>query len=402
MAPMPGPDRLNRLRHWSLLLALSLGAGGCLLGTCAIVPPVSMLLIPPSIVGTECAVWLLALGLAATALAARSPVPRQRLRRSAFGMGAAVIALSLWTLTRVPAAIDAAETEMRTAFGAGYAGIDGGPLQTAPLSILSLVVGLPDGDASTTPGIPFTEGADPLLCDIYRPVGPGPHPIVVAIHGGAWDGGSRSEGAAASRALAGSGFTVVSIDYRLAPAHRFPDQLADVRMALAWLRSHAAAFGGDPARIALLGRSAGAQLACTAAAAEGGQVKALVGFYSPVDLTIGYRDPGFPDPVDARSVFRTFLGGTPDELPALYRDASPIEQAHRIRIPTLLITGGRDHLVDISFTRLLAERIRANGASVAVIDLPWSEHAFDAIPNGIGGQIALHHLIRFLRLALGG
>ncbi len=394
------PD-MNRLRRGSLLAALLLGVAGSLVAMGTLIPPVSMFLIPPPIVGTECAIWMLALGGAVIGLAAPPATAWKTIRRCALGMGIAILAVSLWTLLRVPGAIAAAETGMRAAFGADYAELSAGPLQPAPLSLSALLGGLPRSTASETRDVPFTGGAAPLLCDLYRPAGRGPHPMVVVIHGGAWDGGTRSEGTQVSRALAGSGFLVVSIDYRLAPAHRFPDQLADVRLALAWIRSHAVDFDGDPARIALLGRSAGAQLACIAAAAEGGRVKALVGFYSPVDLTVGYRDPGFPDPVDTRAVFRTFLGGTPDELPELYRDASPIEQADRIHVPTLLITGGRDHLVDISFTRSLAERIRAHGAPVAVIDLPWSEHAFDAIPNGIGSQIALHHLIRFLRLALG-
>ncbi len=391
----------NGFRRAALVIGTILGVLATALLACTIIPPVWMFLIPPSIFGRECAVWFLGLGFVVLALVAWPTSRRRWLRRIALACGLGIIGISAWTLAQVPTAISAAESAMIAAFGPRYAGISAGPLQPAPLSWRALLGGLPPAECDETTGIPYTDGETPLRCDLYRPRRTGPHPLVVVIHGGAWDSGDRREGAVISRSLAGSGFVVIAIDYRLAPAHRCPAQLADIHRLLTWLTVHAAAYGGDPTRIALLGRSAGAQLACTAAATEGHGVAAVVGFYSPVDLTLGYREPGFPDPVDARTVFRRFLGGTPDEVPELYRAASPIIQADRITVPTLLVTGGRDHLVDISFTRRLAERIRAKGTAVGVIDLPWSEHAFDAVSNGLGSQIALHHLIRFLRLTLG-
>ena len=216
------------------------------------------------------------------------------------------------------------------------------------------------------------------------------------IHGGGWSNGERSEGHRFSSALAAAGFLVVSADYRLAPAHHFPAQLADVQVALRWIRTHAAAMGGDPTRIALMGRSAGAQLALLSASAADSNIAAVIGLYSPVDFVAGWRDPGWPDPLDARHVFRDYLGGTLDELPERYREASPINHTDHPLPPVLLIYGGSDQLIEQRFGQLLTGQLRAGGTPTVLITIPWAEHAFDAIPHGLGGQLALHQVERFL------
>jgi acetyl esterase/lipase len=68
--------------------------------------------------------------------------------------------------------------------------------------------------------------------------------------------------------------------------------------------------------------------------------------------------------------------------------------------PTLLVYGARDHIVAPRFGHELDERLRQAGAVSVLLEIPWAEHAFDALPNGLSGQIALYYTERFLAWAL--
>src|SRR3989442_1704628 len=99
----------------------------------------------------------------------------------------------------------------------------------------------------------------PLRFDHYRPRKvEGPAPAVIFIHGGAWSRGAPARGGGTALPSPRRGIATVSLSYRLAPAHRFPAPLDDVRHGLRWVRAHAGELGIDPERLALLGLSAGA------------------------------------------------------------------------------------------------------------------------------------------------
>ena len=101
---------------------------------------------------------------------------------------------------------------------------------------------------------------------IYTPNGTGPFPVLLYLHGGGWVIGDLDSYDAICRELCGAvGCIVVSVDYRLAPEHRFPAAVDDAHFALGWAIDHCAEFGGDPGRIAIGGDSAGGNLAATTA-----------------------------------------------------------------------------------------------------------------------------------------
>ena len=230
-----------------------------------------------------------------------------------------------------------------------------------------------------------------------------PFPLVVAIYGGAWAFGSRNAMAPLARHYAERGYAVAVVDYRHAPRYRFPVQRDDVDDALRAIAAHAREWHVDPRRVALLGRSAGAELALIAA--ERPQplgVAAVVALYAPIDLVGGWNEPPRPDPADVRGILETYVGGPPDAAHAsAYRAASPLDGAHRGMPPALLICGARDELVLIRFQRELAARLRALGVPVVAIELPWANHAFDEV-DGIGASIAGDATLRFLDAKLGG
>ena len=98
----------------------------------------------------------------------------------------------------------------------------------------------------------------PLLARLYRPVGTGPFPAVVDVHGGAWAMGDRLNNTPLDEALAKSGIVVLAIDFRMPPEHRYPASIADINLATRWLKTHAGEFGSRRDLVGGLGTSSGA------------------------------------------------------------------------------------------------------------------------------------------------
>jgi acetyl esterase len=101
----------------------------------------------------------------------------------------------------------------------------------------------------------------PLLARLFKPRGPGPFPLVVEVHGGAWCRGTRLNNKVIHEKLARSGVVVAALDFRMPPDAGYPDTIADVNYAVRWLKSRAKEFNVDPRRVALLGTSSGGHIA---------------------------------------------------------------------------------------------------------------------------------------------
>jgi acetyl esterase len=97
------------------------------------------------------------------------------------------------------------------------------------------------------------------LARAYRPVGAGPFPTVVDVHGGAWNNGDRTNDTQMNQALAASGVLTVAIDFRQPPEAGYPASVCDLNLAIRWLKVHAGEFGGTP-RVGALGVSSGGHL----------------------------------------------------------------------------------------------------------------------------------------------
>ncbi len=238
----------------------------------------------------------------------------------------------------------------------------------------------------------------PLNIRLYSTAAPGPKPILIDLYGGAWQRGEPTDDSNFANYMAARGYAVFAIDYRHAPTAQFPAQIDDVNAAITFIHGNAKQYGVDPTRIALCGRSAGGQLALLAAYTQTAvPIKAVIGFYPPVDLALGYVDLPSPDPLDARSILETYLGGPPTQVPEKYRVASPITYADRKQPPTLLLQGARDHIVKPGFARALFRKLKAAGNQAYLVEIPWAEHAFDAVYFGPGNLLALSAVEPFLR-----
>jgi alpha-L-fucosidase 2 len=230
----------------------------------------------------------------------------------------------------------------------------------------------------------------PLRFDATVPEGKGPHPAVIIVHGGAWVTGDKQYSVQPLfQPLTQAGMAWFSINYRLARELNFESlislgtlgslqaAISDVRVAVAYIREHAAEYNIDPARIALVGESAGAHLALMAALKPepGGEVNAVVGFYAPSDMVdLVQSSKRIPDQI------REMVRGTPLEalLLAGLRNVSPRFFVEKDSPPIFLIHGTADTLVPLKQSEDMCETAKEKGAACAL-------HIVDGGGHGLRG-----------------
>jgi acetyl esterase/lipase len=204
--------------------------------------------------------------------------------------------------------------------------------------------------------------------DVIVPEQPGPHPVLVFIHGGGWHSGLPGEYRFVGRRFARAGYVVVLAGYRLGPDGTYPHMLEDSAAALAWVHANAGALGGDPGRVLLMGHSAGAYNVVMLgldrqwldrAGVPDGFVKGVVGLSGPYDFY----------PFTSESA-RNAFGHVPD--PAI---TQPISHVRGVAPPMLLLTGDADETVKPRNSRVLASALQAAGSSAELVVLPGVGHA---------------------------
>jgi acetyl esterase/lipase len=204
--------------------------------------------------------------------------------------------------------------------------------------------------------------------DLYRPKSGGPFPLVLWIHGGAWEGGSK-DGANPAAGLLARGYAVASTNYRLSRQATFPAQAHDVKGAVRFLRANAKKYDLDPDHIGVCGASAGGHL--VALLGTGADVKELEGdignkdvssrvqcvidFFGPTDLARLSPPRARDNPVSR------LLGGAPDARRSLATLANPITHVTKDDAPFLIVHGTKDGLVPLSQSELLHEALRRAG-----------------------------------------
>ena len=222
-----------------------------------------------------------------------------------------------------------------------------------------------------------SRGAASQRLDAYLPGGTTARPGVVVVHGGGWTAGSKESVDAYAMRLAHHGWDAFAVDYRLAPRHRYPAAVDDVGAALGWLDSHATKFGLDPRRLALLGFSAGGNLALEAALAPHvPQLAAIAVWSAPTDL------PAFVHTSHnhfALSSIRAFVGCAEAACTPRYREASPITHVSASMAPVLLANSTAE-IVPLTQARSFARAARADHVPVTLLVVPGSRHAVEYAP----------------------
>jgi len=235
-------------------------------------------------------------------------------------------------------------------------------------------------------------GGRDLLMDAFIPPGKGPFPAVIIMHGGGWEAGDKTTYVSpVFQPLARAGFAWFSIDYRLTPYVRIPDQLADLRAAIRFVRGHAAWFHVDPQRIAILGESASGHLVAQVASepCDGCNVQAVVSFYGVYDFipwTQNLESKAFLD--------RLFGPWTPQTL----RQYSPIDHVSRAMPPILLIQGTGDELY--KGTMSYVERLKQAHVRYNLVLLKGAPHGMENWEGHPEWAFYRQRLIEWLRATL--
>jgi acetyl esterase/lipase len=232
--------------------------------------------------------------------------------------------------------------------------------------------------------------------DLYLPqvrdAASGVSPAVVIIHGGGWVGGDK----AGSRefnigtTLAKAGYVCASINYTMDRAHLFPNNLHDCKNAVRFLRASADKYQINPARIGVIGGSAGGHLALMVAYTSGvaelepstpypgvsSEVHCVVDMYGITNLMT--RSNTSPDGTPTtRRANTALVRGTRDENPAGWNQGSPVFHVSPKSPPTLILHGTADTTVDRNQATELAARLKENGVEHELIMLDGIGHTFD-------------------------
>lgn len=257
-----------------------------------------------------------------------------------------------------------------------------------------------------------TVGGTDLRAAVYLPTSRSlPAPVIVYIHGGGFMTGTFTETAADLRWFADKGWLVVSVEYRLFETGNPTWELApgDVTCAFAWTYRNAGRFGGDPSRIALLGDSAGGNLAInTGFAAAAGTAKSSCGIEIPTPAAIAVLYPavdpvsiyadGFPIPgFEPKMLIEGYIGGSPEEYPdraeAIFSTTFLTSDAP----PTLVVLPEKDSLVVPSGTLDFVAKAETAGVDIEMVRIPFANHIFNQVAaNSLGNQIGRSVRLRFL------
>ncbi len=210
-------------------------------------------------------------------------------------------------------------------------------------------------DIAYAAGVP---GADRLKLDIYSNPHEGLLPAVVAIHGGAWTKGDKEmdNKVYVCQVLAKNGYVVFNINYRLAPKYPIKLQVEDAMGAVIWVKEHAKEYGADPARMGVVGGSAGGHLAAMVGWASDdpyfqptghpekgvdSKVKVAALYYPVIDIDRTMKENGdglawLGDALLAGSVGKKYQ----EEI----KHISPINFIKADDPPTIFLTGDADEL----------------------------------------------------------
>jgi acetyl esterase/lipase len=243
-----------------------------------------------------------------------------------------------------------------------------------------------------------SDGVDLKLDLAKPPSGQGPFPALVCIHGGAWQMGEKSAYEPVIRQLASYGYVAAAVEYRLAPAHKWPAQIEDVKCAVRYLRAHAKDLNIDPAKMGAVGDSAGGHLSLLLGLMDpkdglegtGGnpeqssKVQAVANFYGPTDLRVWRLTPEADAELKKSggkdsNTWLVDLLGTSDRAAPVMAQMSPITYVDAGDSPIITFHGTADPLVPIEQAKLLHAALEKAGVTQKLVPMEGAGHGFDPL-----------------------
>jgi acetyl esterase/lipase len=230
----------------------------------------------------------------------------------------------------------------------------------AGLSLFASTAHAADGVRDVKDLVYALPGGRPLALDLHLPAGNKAPPLVVYLHGGAWQNGNKSQYPAF---LVDRGFAVASLDFRSTNDAPFPANLHDIKAGIRFLRAKAKDYGYRAERIAVMGASSGGHLAALAGVTNGSAehegregdhvdqssgVQAIVSYFGASNLTtiLAQSTPGG---LEIRvPALQKLFGGTAEQKVQLAKLASPVFHVDRRDPPLMLLHGDQDAQMPIN------------------------------------------------------
>lgn len=298
------------------------------------------------------------------------------------------------------------------------------PLHVAPLLCFLLLGSLasaqdarPQGSSLLAPGarelrdVPYvTGGHERQRLDLYLPAKDGSlRPVLVWIHGGAWEAGSKDY--CPAKILVGKNYVVASVGYRLSQNAVFPAQIEDCKAAIRWLRAHASEYAIDPNRIGVWGESAGGHLAALLGTTaktkdfdvgenldQSSAVECVIDWYGPTDFAhYGDRPPN-PDPKNA---YARLIGGVPAEHLDQVKRSSPVSYVQSDAAPFLIMQGDKDPIVPAQQSEVLDAALHKAGVESTLRIIPGAGHGGPAFATPANLSVMAQFLDQHLHSQIG-
>ena len=243
-----------------------------------------------------------------------------------------------------------------------------------------------------------------LKLDLYLPEKTGKSALVVWIHGGGWQKGSKKD--CKLNWLTEHGYSVASISYRLSQVAKFPAQLHDCKGAIRWLRTNSNKYGFEPNDIIVAGSSAGGHLAALVGTTSGNErlegevggnltqpssVSAIIDYYGATDFILRSKtQPSRANEVG--SVVYNLLGGGADKKVELAKLASAAHHVTKDDPPLLIFHGDKDNTVLIDQSEAIIKAYKSKGLSVRMNVLSGKKHGGAVFYDGENRKRVLEFL----------
>jgi acetyl esterase/lipase len=248
-----------------------------------------------------------------------------------------------------------------------------------------------------------------LALDLHLPAGVARPPLVVYLHGGAWSSGDKTQ---YPEFLLAGGYAVASVDFRSSKVAPFPANVHDIKAALRFLRAKEKEYGYRTDRVAISGSSSGGHLAALVGTTNGvkelegavgdnlsqsSAVQAVVSWYGASNFTT-ILSQSTPFGLNVREpALKQLLGGSPDEVPALAKLASPVQHVGAGDPPAILLHGNQDRQMPVNQLLELEAAYRRAGVSVETMIVDGAGHGDKVFNSGEPAE----RVLTFLQQAIG-
>lgn len=238
------------------------------------------------------------------------------------------------------------------------------------------------------------DGHERQTLDLFLPEkADGPLPLIIWIHGGGWQTGSKEGCPPLRNGYTERGYAVASINYRLSGHAVFPAQIEDCKAAIRWLRAHAEEYSLDSQRFGVWGSSAGGHLAALVGTSgdvtafdvganqdQSSHVQAVCDYFGPTDFMVFVTTPGYESHATVNSPEAKLIGGAVKENKDKAASANPITYVSHDDPAFLIVHGDKDRTVPINQSQLLYDGLKRVGVSVHFHTIKAAGHG-----QGFGG-----------------